>query len=227
MGCAYYSAPAWMGLSNYFRYQESRGERLSWNLTLPWIWSLQGGSPDWGRGSFRVGGGLRLASDMNLVMEAWVPFRQAGASPLLAADVLGRSTFFWRWGQGRHLVSHALSWTRALPGLVADDGGEPPLPDRFSYAQRFDLGMGESTGLWLVAGWDADLDRNSWQHVGGGFSWRPDKDWRLSVGGNAAVGARDSRLYDYRLTLRITRDFQAPVAEGSETETGQSTPVDD
>ena len=227
LGSEYFSAPGWMGLRSQFRYEACRGHVVAWALTLPWIYSEQHGLGHGGRDNLRLSGNLRLWGEgeghLRFGAEVWLPFAEDDLLPLAERRAFSRLSLMSLTRRDGYLVRAALAYRRELVGLGGE--AEGVWPERWSGHLRLFFDPVEK-GPFLSGGVSASPEDISWAYYGLGWRLRLFDFGGLELALDRAWGAHDSdSVYDWRLSLRITREISRPLEpEAGDEDGGQEVP---
>lgn len=222
-GSSYFGASAWAGHRHSIRYAGSRGEQLSWSLSLPLLYSSLGNGGRAGRDNLLFGASLQLArrerADLRLAGDFWLPFAGRDLAPLAERRAFSRLALIGAH-RGRAELTAALSYCWEFVGVGPETEGGA-WPKRWDLALR--AGRRPLTGwgvflsgglLWQPAASDPDLKLGS---AGGGISLAWGTRWRAELSGEGSIGAESiADRADYRLRLVLRRDVALPPAVDGE-----------
>ncbi|MBN2170338.1 MAG: hypothetical protein JW819_03335 [Candidatus Krumholzibacteriota bacterium] len=215
VGAEYYGDEGWTGLRNLARLRGSRGAAIDWALTLPWLYSSLYDRGETGRGNLRGGASLRLLGSverrLRLGAEVWLPFADDRLRPLQQRRGGGRLALLGDWTEGPLISRLALAVFRDLPDLGGEVEDEA-WPARWSADLRVERRLSAGLAVFLEGGVaEADAEP-AWRRLGGGaaLGWGGG-NWRAELAGDLDLAdAEGAAGYDYRICLRLFRDFPPP-----------------
>ena len=223
-GSAYFGAHTWAGYRHQLRYAGSRGDALSWSLTLPWLYSSYANGGRGGRDNLLLGAGLRLAGGegvrLRLGGELWLPFADAALAPLGERRAFGRATLLLASSSGsRPGFQAAFSYRGELVGL-GPETEDAAWPERMDLESRLARQPAVGAGFFLAGGAAVQASEDlqaAWLGGGLGVNWGD--TYCMELGGEAWFGAQDEPgRPDYRVHFRLRRDLSlattATPAEG-------------
>jgi hypothetical protein len=215
LGTSYYSTDYWMGIRNLFRYQGQRSEILGWSITLPWIYCSYHEIGVSSRGNLRTGATVRLLGSesrlLRLAGDAWIPFANDLLFPLQVRRGMIRFTLLGDLTTERLKLRAGLGYRQEISSLGPER--DEIWPQRYTLDCRLGVSLAETWGLILTAGLSASPDDITWGQMGGGLELRPFNLWRVELLADFMAATRqDLSHYDYRISLRLSRDLFSPDA---------------
>lgn len=229
LGSEYFSAHEWIGLRSQFRYEASRGHVVGWAITLPWLYSQLDGIGHGGRDNLRLSGNLRVWGEdegrLRFGAEFWVPFAGDGLLPLAQRRAFSRFSLMSLTRSDGLLMRAALAYRRELSGLGGEVEGV--WAERWSAHLRLFSDPAEN-GPFLFGGVSASPEDISWGYYGLGWRSRLFDFSGLELALDRAWGAHESdAVYDWRLSIRITRAIFRPERSADEGEDGVDDVLED
>ena len=228
LGSEYFGAHAWTGLRHTLRIDGSRGRFMGWSVAVPWLYSSYHGTGETGRDNLRAGlvgyaPGLARGR-LCLGAEVWLPFSEDRLYPLQQRRCFGRATLTSAVPAAGMTWRTALSYCWELRGVGPQTTGGP-WPERLAADLRAGKRLGGAWEPFVEGGISVSSDAATWSRLGGGLGLRWSEVWSAEAMAETSLGNQeDPDLYDYRISLRLTREFIPPAPEASEKGTPGETP---